>query len=115
MALMKCPECGNKISDKAEFCIQCGCPISSISELKVQHEQLKVQGKILKQQKKEFNSMAKCPRCGSTSLSGNKKGFGLMKGAIGVTFAGPVGILAAGIGKNKVKVTCIKCGKQFKA
>jgi hypothetical protein len=27
MALMKCPECGKEVSDKSEFCIQCGYPI----------------------------------------------------------------------------------------
>lgn len=27
MALIKCPECGKEISDKAQSCINCGCPI----------------------------------------------------------------------------------------
>ena len=27
MALIKCPECGKKISDKATACIHCGCPM----------------------------------------------------------------------------------------
>lgn len=27
MALIKCPECGKKISDKAAACIHCGCPL----------------------------------------------------------------------------------------
>lgn len=26
MSIIKCIECGNLISDKSEFCIQCGCP-----------------------------------------------------------------------------------------
>lgn len=29
MALIKCPECGNEVSDKAETCIHCGCPLKS--------------------------------------------------------------------------------------
>ena len=29
MALIKCPECGKEISDKAAACPNCGCPISS--------------------------------------------------------------------------------------
>lgn len=33
MALMQCPECGNKVSDKAEKCPKCGCPVSRINEL----------------------------------------------------------------------------------
>ena len=27
MALIKCIECGKEISDKANACIHCGCPI----------------------------------------------------------------------------------------
>ena len=30
MALMKCPECGNQISDKARVCIHCGYPLSEV-------------------------------------------------------------------------------------
>ena len=30
MALIQCPECGKMISDKATFCIGCGCPIEEI-------------------------------------------------------------------------------------
>lgn len=29
MALIKCPECGKEISDKAPQCIHCGCPINN--------------------------------------------------------------------------------------
>ena len=28
MALIKCPECGKDISDKASCCVHCGCPIT---------------------------------------------------------------------------------------
>lgn len=31
MALIKCPECGKEISDKAASCPSCGCPISQAS------------------------------------------------------------------------------------
>lgn len=30
MALIQCPECGKKISDKAEFCVGCGYPVKLI-------------------------------------------------------------------------------------
>lgn len=70
---------------------------------------------IIESRKKEAmeNGQACCPNCGSTSLSADKKGFGLAKGTAGVIIAGPLGILAAGHGKNKVIVTCLNCGKQF--
>lgn len=41
----------------------------------------------------------KCPRCGSDQVSANKKGWSLTTGAIGM---------------NKIRITCLKCGKQFK-
>ena len=33
MALIKCPECGNHISEFAEKCVFCGCPREKIREL----------------------------------------------------------------------------------
>lgn len=30
MALIKCPECGNNVSDKSEICIHCGYPIKNM-------------------------------------------------------------------------------------
>ena len=30
MALIKCPECGKEISDKAKTCINCGCPLEDV-------------------------------------------------------------------------------------
>ena len=32
MALLKCPDCGNMVSDRAPFCTKCGCPIDCIIE-----------------------------------------------------------------------------------
>lgn len=55
-----------------------------------------------------------CPKCGCTTLSTQKKGFGLAKGAAGVLMFGAPGILAAGIGKNKVIVKCVHCGYKWK-
>lgn len=55
-----------------------------------------------------------CPKCGSTQLTAQKKGFGLLKGAAGVLTFGAYGVVTAGIGKNKIIVTCLSCGKQFK-
>ena len=55
-----------------------------------------------------------CPRCGSTSLSGQKHGYGVGKAAAGVLLVGGIGLVAGGIGANKVKVTCLNCGYQFR-
>jgi ribosomal protein S27AE len=51
-------------------------------------------------------SLAKCPKCGSSQLTANKKGF-----SIGQAVAG--GIIGGSIGMNKIKITCLKCGNVF--
>lgn len=61
------------------------------------------------------DNQARCPRCGSTSLSANKKGFGMGKAAVGTLAFGVIGgALAGSIGAKKIEVTCLKCGKKFK-
>lgn len=60
------------------------------------------------------NGLACCPKCGSTSLSANKKGFGAGKAVAGAWLAGPVGLAAGGIGSRKLYVTCLNCGYTFK-
>lgn len=55
-----------------------------------------------------------CPKCGSTQLAANKKGFGVGKSLVGGMIAGPVGLLGGLMGSNKVIITCLKCGYKFK-
>lgn len=40
MALIKCPECGREISDKAVSCPGCGCPASEFSHIEKEEEKL---------------------------------------------------------------------------
>ena len=80
------------------------CPLKDMSIKETAHNK-----------KKDDDNVACCPKCGSTSLSANKKGFSLAKGAVGVATVGVYGAVAAGLGKNKVLVTCLKCGHQWKA
>ena len=47
MALIKCNECGKKISEKAKTCIHCGCPI----------EEIKIKEKV--KSKKPFEELSK--------------------------------------------------------
>lgn len=58
--------------------------------------------------------VACCPKCGSTSLSANKKGFSFGKAAAGAFVAGPTGLVGGTIGANKIEVTCLNCGHKFK-
>lgn len=56
-----------------------------------------------------------CPKCGSTQISANKKGFGVGKAVVGAAVAGPIGLTVGNIGSNKVIVTCLKCGHRWQA
>jgi len=84
--------------------------------LKEAKENAKNKEKEKVQKRAELNKqrIPYCPRCLSTSITANKKGYGLGKGVAGVIIAGPVGLLAGGIGRNKVQCTCLKCGYKFK-
>lgn len=57
-----------------------------------------------------------CPNCESTQLSADKKGFSLGKAVAGgvLTLTPIVGVATGMIGKNKIIITCLNCGKQFK-
>ena len=57
--------------------------------------------------------VAYCPRCYSTSLSSNKKGFGIGKAIIGAAAVGGIGLIAGNIGAKKVRITCMNCGHEF--
>lgn len=57
----------------------------------------------------------KCPKCKSTQLTANKKGFGLGKAVVGGLLTGGVGLLGGFIGSGKVVITCLKCGNSWKA
>ncbi len=61
------------------------------------------------------DGIAYCPRCKSTSLSADKKGFGIGKAVVGAGLIGGLGLTAGNIGAKKVRVTCLKCGYQFRA
>jgi len=55
-----------------------------------------------------------CPHCGSSNLTANKKGFGAGKAITGAVLTGGIGLVAGFIGSGKVRITCLKCGKQMK-
>ena len=51
MAMIKCPECGNDVSDKALSCPKCGCPINNEKEVKKEEEEKKKEAKREKDRK----------------------------------------------------------------
>ena len=55
----------------------------------------------------------KCPKCQSTQITADKKGFSGKKAVAGAVLTGGIGLLAGTIGSNKMKLTCLKCGHTF--
>lgn len=58
--------------------------------------------------------LACCPRCGSTSLATNQKGFGVGKAVVGAWAVGPIGLMAGNMGSHNITITCLNCGFKFK-
>lgn len=56
----------------------------------------------------------RCPKCNSNQLTANKKGFSGKKAVVGGLLTGGIGLLAGTIGSNKVVITCLACGNEFK-
>lgn len=140
-----CPQCHCRIDESEKFCHSCGFPVSEyilsvkndrniiaqrniqfkmqMASLKAQQEQIALQRQQLQAQQMQYASMVKCPRCGSTSITGAKNGYGAVKGGLGAlalgSVVGPVGAVvglgAGNIGRKKINCTCINCGHRFKA
>lgn len=56
------------------------------------------------------DDLIKCPKCKSTQITANKRGYSLAKGAAGAVLTGGIGLVAGLHGSNRVKVQCLKCG-----
>lgn len=140
---MFCTKCGNCLDDNSKFCTKCGTKIDyaleakisnvmtkeqlemqiKMQQLRIQQEQANMQAEQLRIQQEQFNSMLRCPKCGSTSISGNKKGYGVVKGGLGAVVGTAIlpGVgtaIGAGLGNKgskKVICTCMNCGYRFKA
>lgn len=106
MALISCSECGKQVSDKASSCPNCGNPINEKPKILTNTQPTT--------QNASSESVMHCPKCDSTQLSTNKKGFSGGKALTGAVLTGGIGLLAGTHGSNKVKITCLACGKEFK-
>jgi len=63
----------------------------------------------------ERSGQVYCPKCLSTSISADKKGYGVGKAVVGAALFGGIGLTAGNIGAKKVICTCLKCGHQWQA
>lgn len=64
--------------------------------------------------KLEAEGKVYCPKCLSTEVTAHKRGFGFGRAVIGGAVGLDVGMLAGGLGSNKIVLTCMKCGYQWK-
>lgn len=140
--MMICHHCKHPVLKNSNYCTNCRSPLSldaqrkTLEEQRVQanlmmqaesirleREQLQAQQQQIRMQQTQMDAMVKCPRCGSTSISSQKKGFGVIKAGLGAAALGVatggigviVGAGAGNIGRNKVICTCMRCGHKFKA
>ena len=70
MSLVKCPECGKDVSNLAEQCIHCGCPLQKqikYKSYKAIKKEKEYKREIEKKQEK-LNSVIHCPYCGSVDV-----------------------------------------------
>ncbi len=56
----------------------------------------------------------RCPKCGGTHITANKRGMKGSNACCGALLLGPLGLLCGLSGANKVIVTCLHCGHQWK-
>lgn len=109
--MIKCPDCGREVSDRAAICPQCSAPIATAQgAAPPSHGGASTT---------EGATKHACIHCGSTDLSysENKQGFGAGKALLGAVVFGPLGLVAGAINRNRseVLVRCNRCFKQFTA
>lgn len=86
-------------------------------EEKEQEEQQRLteqQQRLVKQQESIYKKMAKCPRCGSTSLSYDTKKLSIGRALVGDAIAGAPGAILGGLSSKKGYAVCLNCGKRWK-
>ena len=117
----QCPNCKNEQDVPKEYegqnikCLSCKTPflakeLVSIIHRSENHQTKKESSRITA---KSEASPIKCPKCGSTQIMGNKKGFSGGKAVGGALVLGPLGVLAGLHGSKKVVVTCLNCGHKW--
>ena len=60
-----------------------------------------------------ISSSTRCPRCASTNVTAQRKGFGLGKAVAGGVLLGPIGLLGGFVGSAGIRLTCLSCGHSW--
>lgn len=109
---MICPKCKKTLKDGSKFCGYCGKKFNTPPKPAVPAPVAKPTLTPAATVKTDEN-VAKCPKCGSTSLQASTKGVSVGKAVTGALLVGPLGLAAGAIGMNDTRVVCLNCGNKF--
>ena len=113
---MKCKTCKKIVSATANFCDYCGSMIyakgesSNEQEFEIHLIHPELDADVFALLEELLEDIARCNKCGSTSLQVTKKGVSIGQAAIGALFLGPIGLAAGAIGSSQEKIVCLNCG-----
>ena len=85
-----------------------------IERARAEEEEQQRMQRLASQQEKVYRNMAKCPRCGSTSLSYDTKKLSIGRTLVGDAIAGAPGAVLGGLSSKKGYAICLNCGKKWK-
>ncbi|ACH40668.1 hypothetical protein Gbem_3676 [Citrifermentans bemidjiense Bem] len=95
----------------------------SLDDLRKWIEEEKKQSELRLQELRERSSATepepddepiRCPKCRSSQITAQRDGVSLSRAAVGGFLFGGAGMVTGGLGGNKILITCLKCGKQWK-
>lgn len=117
--LHPCPDCGKMVSLRTVRCPDCVAPVKAAETLRpASSENGPIHDAIPRSPaiaQVVDNNSVRCPKCGCTQLSTQKRGMDAGGALVGALLLGPLGLLAGAPGANKVVITCLKCGHQWTA
>ena len=96
--IIPCPACGKDISTEAEFCVHCGYPLQKMLIKEGYRKGEPKKKEVQERPNIVVNSIVKCPRCGSTSITTEERGYDIMWGFLG---------------SSSKKNLCQKCGYKW--
>lgn len=119
---MICSKCKKTIKDGSKFCGYCGKKFSFTAKetnpIKETVSPTKTETPTVSLTQTETQAapvavsenVAKCPKCGSTSLQAQKEGVKVGRAVAGALLLGPLGLAAGAVGANNLKIVCLNCG-----
>jgi len=136
MPFKKCPKCGQDVRQVDPNCWKCGAgfdgakPVIPSTHNRASSDFAQVRRKELLRPENAMSETAPapparqppgaapqvcCPKCGCDQLATAKRGMSITRGLLGWLTPIPGGVLLGALGRNKIRVTCLKCGHQWTA